>query len=882
MSHRVTALKNHVFLSGGSVFATAVNLQVFANDKTNGLRVTSLQANAWVGFDQGLYLNPPFGGEEIFAPDFEVKVEITNPLTPTIEVNPFRADTPNIDLQRILREQHNLTQAGDSTFHWGVLTEISATPLYSLGAAGRFYHDTLGIIKARYCRFVDFNPTVARAVPVGVRLPITQPWTVTNQLELSSADAVLGVALPYNDEVNIGAWYGWVVTEGFLPTELLVTLTNLPTQFGTEYGWSVTGEVQQGLDAASVGRRWIVSNNLRLTSGAFFVDVDASSLGKVNGLVTAKMTPLVSDLETLTSDLAEITQTVAGHTQQLAAVGVRLDQLQNQLNTDIQSLSNAISAIRQLMPDGNFKNYVDVSIAALRGYVINQDSIITSLATAALNRANEAYLLADSISYSGVQTQINALNQSLGGLTTRLAGFDPVIDSNTLTAGQILISTDAGLTPGGVQKYTFNPYDFTHQYMLDVDWTTPPTDGQVLIWNAAGSKFIPGTPAGSGSGDVVGPAASTDTHIARFDGVTGKLIQDSVVTVGDGGSVQTVLGPTGDAVLGFNGFQIQSEAASSGFRVRAHGNATNNAGVNAFFRLRGTIAAPTLVMAGDTLGSCIFRGWNGTSIVNGCYASFGGVATQNANLGGSAIYFSTVPNGGGNANLTERMRIDQDGFVKAHVGVQVPAEAYGVGWSGDLSVPTKADLYTKIESMAGGGGGTPIEIDLGSYSQGFSNSTGAQASKANILKTLQATTVHGVFPRFISKVVGATYQCTIATLTTANGFTIDTVLGTSDVYTATTVDQEWAELVFSTPVTIPANTRFALIVSRTGVAGTTVLTLSAASTGEVTYSGAGFMDTAVTNLGFASYTAANPPVSGTAASTSGGTNCYAIGVRFSH
>jgi hypothetical protein len=39
--------------------------------------------------------------------------------------------------------------------------------------------------------------------------------------------------------------------------------------------------------------------------------------------------------------------------------------------------------------------------------------------------------------------------------------------------------------------------------------------------------------AGSGSGDVVGPASATDNALARFDGTTGKLIQNSVVTVDD-------------------------------------------------------------------------------------------------------------------------------------------------------------------------------------------------------------------------------------------------------------------------------------------------------------------------------------------------------------
>jgi hypothetical protein len=38
---------------------------------------------------------------------------------------------------------------------------------------------------------------------------------------------------------------------------------------------------------------------------------------------------------------------------------------------------------------------------------------------------------------------------------------------------------------------------------------------------------------GGGSGDVVGPASSTDNALVRFDSTTGKLIQNSVVIVGD-------------------------------------------------------------------------------------------------------------------------------------------------------------------------------------------------------------------------------------------------------------------------------------------------------------------------------------------------------------
>jgi hypothetical protein len=43
--------------------------------------------------------------------------------------------------------------------------------------------------------------------------------------------------------------------------------------------------------------------------------------------------------------------------------------------------------------------------------------------------------------------------------------------------------------------------------------------------------------AGSGSGDVTGPASSTDNTVARFDGTTGKIIQTSGVVINDSNEI---------------------------------------------------------------------------------------------------------------------------------------------------------------------------------------------------------------------------------------------------------------------------------------------------------------------------------------------------------
>lgn len=61
-----------------------------------------------------------------------------------------------------------------------------------------------------------------------------------------------------------------------------------------------------------------------------------------------------------------------------------------------------------------------------------------------------------------------------------------------------------------------------------------------------------GGAGGSGSsGDVVGPSSATDNAISRFDGTTGKLVQNSVVTIGDTGNVSGVgtLSVSGNTII---------------------------------------------------------------------------------------------------------------------------------------------------------------------------------------------------------------------------------------------------------------------------------------------------------------------------------------------
>lgn len=80
------------------------------------------------------------------------------------------------------------------------------------------------------------------------------------------------------------------------------------------------------------------------------------------------------------------------------------------------------------------------------------------------------------------------------------------------------------------------------------------TNGQLLIGNTTGNTLTKATlTAGTGisitngtgsitiaatsTADVVGPASATDNAVVRFDGTTGKLVQNSSATITDGGKL---------------------------------------------------------------------------------------------------------------------------------------------------------------------------------------------------------------------------------------------------------------------------------------------------------------------------------------------------------
>jgi hypothetical protein len=95
------------------------------------------------------------------------------------------------------------------------------------------------------------------------------------------------------------------------------------------------------------------------------------------------------------------------------------------------------------------------------------------------------------------------------------------------------------------------------------------TDDKIPIYDTSLKQLRFATPdqIASGASAVDGPASATDNAIARFDGTTGKLIQNSAVTVADTTGALSIAGTSNQFVLGTTNTTTISATAPSASRV---------------------------------------------------------------------------------------------------------------------------------------------------------------------------------------------------------------------------------------------------------------------------------------------------------------------------
>jgi hypothetical protein len=130
-------------------------------------------------------------------------------------------------------------------------------------------------------------------------------------------------------------------------------------------------------------------------------------------------------------------------------------------------------------------------------------------------------------------------NTNLDGITSWNVGDWAIFNG---TVWQKVDNTDAVTSVNGytgtVVLTTTDVAEGTNQYFTTARARTSVSAGTGISYDNVTGVITNASP--SLGGDVVGPASSTDNAIARFDTTTGKLLQNSVVTVGDTGAVSGV------------------------------------------------------------------------------------------------------------------------------------------------------------------------------------------------------------------------------------------------------------------------------------------------------------------------------------------------------
>jgi hypothetical protein len=603
---------------------------------------------------------------------------------------PFNVDALNTDLDRLtamVQQQETLDTRSLRIDQFDTPNTLNALPSKT----------------SRAGRILSFD---ADGQPSTTTTAFPEALTATNYIRVNSGGTAYELRAPASVRSDIGADNASNLTSGTVADARLPstidgkTLTNVTISSGAITGITDLAIADGGTGASSASA---ARNNLGLAIGT---DVQAydPQLADIAGLTPTDNNFIVGNGTNFVTESGATARASLGLT----------------IGTDVQAYDAQLADIAGLTPTdnnfivGNGTNFVTESGSTARTSL--------GLGTIATQDANNVSITGGSI--SGVTfTQTTPLT----------------VPGTASATGEIRLAedTDNGTNYVGLKA----PASIS----ADVSWTLPAADGssgQFLSTNGSG---VLSWSSPAGAGDVVGPASATDNALVRFDGTSGKLIQNSGATLSDTGVLQATevstdtisektaaAGVTIDGVLlkdnAVNTDTINEKTAAAGVTIDSvllkDGGATLTAPL---VTAAGTAGAPSITTTGDTNTGIFFPAADTVAITAAGTEDFrigpsGQIGLQGANYGTSGQVLTS--NGSGAAPSWQAVG---GGFAAGTAMLFVQTSA-PTGWTKSTTHDNKA---LRVVSGAASSGGSVA------FTTAFASQTPAGTVGSTTLTTAQ-------------------------------------------------------------------------------------------------------------------------------------------------